>query len=178
MWGAPSSHIACCKLTQQIIPSCVNSDGPGTATETWSASTAKASTTSLYFKKATNLALVLNFRDRETPKAEWDLPAKAPWSLQAQETHSINSREMGSGAACLSKLLGRQQPTLPQMLQTLPASSRCTLQAACTNARTSAVYQIATHSLCVHMSQFTTAKAEVIFNKIHILYSAYENIWH
>lgn len=65
MWGAPSLHIACCKLTQRIIPSCVNSDGPGTATETWSASTAKASTTSLHFKKATNLALVLNFTETE-----------------------------------------------------------------------------------------------------------------
>lgn len=183
MQQAPFSHIACCKLTQQIIPFCVNSNAARTATGTQSASTAKSGIPSLHFKKATNLALVLNFTETETPKVEWDLPAKAPWTLQAlQELTTLTTLLQRDGhveqLVCLQAELGKRQPTLPQILQTLTASFTCIPRTVCTNARTSAVHQIATCSLCVHRVQFTTAKAEVTSNKIYFLYSAYENIWH
>lgn len=66
MRGAPSSYIACYKLTQQIIPSCVNSYEVRTATGTSSASIAKSGVPSLHFKKATNLAVVPNFTEADS----------------------------------------------------------------------------------------------------------------
>lgn len=105
MRGAPSSHVTCCKLRQQIIPPCVNSDGARTATGTWSASTAKSGVTRHHFKKATNLALVLNFTETERLlKSNDTYLQRLPEFTSTPETNSINStpaERWACGAACL-----------------------------------------------------------------------------
>lgn len=140
------------QTNKQIIPSCVNSNGARTATATWSASTAKSGITSLHFKKAINLALVLNFTERQRDSKSWmRLSCKDTQKLTAL-TALLQRHGPVEQLVCLCAELGNQQPALAQILQTLTAPFRCIPWTVCTNAGTTALYQTETCSLCVHLS--------------------------